>query len=81
MADPLPVLQPPSIIASAAYVLTAVVFEGTPYAALLETFETWRSHFGVDNTSDKDASDVRGSLASSLTPELGVVTDPHYFDR
>ncbi|KAL7411017.1 cyclin-like protein [Mrakia frigida] len=62
---PLCVLQPPSIIASAAYILATLalaVDDRTSLEELLDSFHTWKGHFGLEEDDEHDRDDVEESI-------------------
>lgn len=62
LPTPLVVLQPPEVIAAAAYVLTRLVMNQIPCEQSLSTLDNWRGHFGMSPEMVRDRDDVQGKL-------------------
>ena len=70
---PLAVLQPPSVIASAAYVLAASALGVATIEQSLVSFHDWKRHFGigdddVEEDEVKDEEDVEGQSSPPRIP-------------
>jgi hypothetical protein len=74
LPTPLAILQPPEVIAAAAYVITKLVMDGVPVEDSLVSLDKWKGHFGMGEDMTRDREDVERESGLFLFPPAETCT-------